>query len=122
MSAPVKHPYIRIVQALLVFVALVLILNPELRALLLLTNAIGFDVAIVLLVLQLRALFALVTPETLRPLSALCRVASHFGYLALVAYPRVVSFDLLNRLLCPALITVSYGLSCQPSNHRWRGP
>ena len=117
-----KHPLIRIVQPLLVFAALVLILNPEVRALLLLANAIGFDVAVIVLVLQLRSLFALVDPATRQPLSALCRVASRIGHLALVAYPVAVSVDLFNRLLCPALITLSYGLSCQPSNHRWRGP
>jgi len=122
MTAPSRPRLSRIVQALLVCAVLALILNPELRALFLLTNAFGFEVVGLLLALQLRALFYSVTPEIHRPVALACSLASRLGCLALVSYPGAVSFSLFNRLLCPVLITVSYGLSCQPSNNRWRGP
>jgi hypothetical protein len=122
MTAPVKRPFSRIMLALLIFAALALILNPELRALLLVTNALGFEVVGILLAFQVRALFH-AAPEVHHSAAALaCTVASCFGYLALIAYPRAVSFRLFNRLFCPVLITASYGLRCQPSNNRWRGP
>jgi hypothetical protein len=121
MTAPEKRPRSRVVPTLLVLVALALILNPELRALLFLTNALGFEVIGILLALQLRALIDLV-PEMRRPAAFACNLASRLGYLALVAYPRAVSFRVFNRLFCPVLITISYGLRCQPSNNRWKGP
>jgi hypothetical protein len=117
MSAPPKVPFVRILRALLVLAALALILNPEVRALLLLTNALGFEVLGILVALQMRALFAL---DTNYPVAQGCKVASRLGYLALVAYPKAASCPVFSRLLCPALITVSYGLRCQPSNNGWR--
>jgi hypothetical protein len=50
-----------------------------------------------------------------------CGLASRLGYLALIAYPVAVTFLLLDRLLCPALITISYGLRCQLANNRRSG-
>lgn len=120
MTAPAKRPLSHVVQALLVFAALALILNPELRGLFFLTNALGFEVVGILFALQLRALFDL-APEILGPAAFACNLASRLGYLALVAYPRAVSFRVFKRLFCPVLITISYGLRCQPSNNRWRG-
>ena len=114
MPAPRKVPVLRILRALLVLAALVLILNPEVRAPFLVTNALGFEVLGILGALQLRALFAL---DMDYPVAVGCKLASRLGYLALVAYPRAASWRMFNRLLCPALITVSYGLCC-----RWRGP
>jgi hypothetical protein len=118
MSAPPKVPFVRILRALLVLAALVLILNPEVRALFLLTNALGFEVLGVLVALQLRALLSL---DGVYPVAEGCKLASRVGYLALVAYPRAASCPVFSRLLCPALITVAYGLCCQPFNNRWRG-
>jgi hypothetical protein len=119
MTAPAKRPFSRVVQALLILAALALIVNPELRALLFFTNALGFEVVGILFALQLRALFDL-APETLHPAAFACNLASRLGYVALVAYSRAVSFRVYNRLFCPVLITISYGLCCQPSNNRWR--
>lgn len=73
MTAPAKRPPSHVVPALLVLVALALILNPELRALLFLTNVIGFEVIGILLALQLRALIDLV-PEMLRPAAFACNL------------------------------------------------
>ena len=120
MAAQPKSSFSRLLQTLLVFVVLVFILNPELRALLLLTNALGFEVVGILLLIQLRVLLSVASGAD--PAALACGLASRLGYLALAAYPIAVSFQLLNRLLCPALITISYGLACQPSNNRWRGP
>jgi hypothetical protein len=120
MPVPEKPGFNRIVQPLLVFAALLLILNPELRALLLFTNAVGFEVVGILFALQLRALLEL-APHGYRPAALACGLASRLGYLALIAYPVAVTFLLLDRLLCPALITISYGLRCQLANNRRRG-
>jgi len=122
MPAPVKHPSIRIAQALLVLAALALVLNPELRALLLLASAIGLDIVVVLLAVQLRVLFALGAPRSRRLFATVCSLASRVGYLALLAYPMAASFRVLERILCPVLITVSYALSCQKAVDQWRGP
>jgi len=118
MPAPPKVPFVRILRALLVLAALALILNPEVRALFLITNALGFEVIGILVALQLRALFAL-DPDY--PVAEGCKVASRLGYVALVAYPRAASYPVFSRLLCPALIMVSYGLCCPPSRNHWRG-
>jgi len=118
MTAPPKVPFVRILRALLVLTALALILNPEVRALFLLTNALGLEVLGILLALQLRTLFVL---DTNYPVAVGCKLASRLGSLALVAYPRAASCPVFSRLLCPALITVAYGLCCQPSHNRWRG-
>ncbi|HXY96698.1 MAG TPA: hypothetical protein VEH00_06950 [Steroidobacteraceae bacterium] len=120
MTAPTKVPFSRVLQALLVIAALALIVNPELRALLLLTNALGFEVVGILLVIQLRLAFAGAARYSITAL--VCTLAARLGYLALVAYPTAVALLLFDRLLCPALVTVSYGLACQPSNNRWRRP
>jgi hypothetical protein len=120
MTTPTKVPFGRVLQALLIIAVLAVIVNPELRALLLLTNALGFEVVGILLGIQLRTVL---TADACYSIAALaCTVAARLGYLALVAYPTAVAFLLFDRLLCPALVTVSYGLACQPSNHRWRGP
>ena len=121
MTASAKPPFRRIVQAFLVAAALALILNPEVRGLVLLTNALGFEVIAILLALQARTLLDLIAPEV-HPLALVCKLASRFGYMALAAYPKAALCPLFNRLLCPAAITISYGLRCQPSNNRWRGP
>jgi hypothetical protein len=108
----------RVLQALLVVALLAIILNPELRALVLLTNALGLEITLILIALQWRALLIAAAPG-LRGCAVLaCGAASRLGYLALRAYPPAVSMHLFSRLLCPALITVSYGLSCRTSRIR----
>ena len=103
----------RALQALLFAALLMIVLNPELRALLLLTNALGLEITLILMALQWRALLAGAVPFVRESAAIACSLASRLGYLGLSAWARVVPIDLFNRLLCPALITVSYGLTCR---------
>jgi hypothetical protein len=57
-------------------VALVLVLNPEIRALLLLANAIGMETIALLLLLQARTVWPVITTGTRRSLGTLCPVVA----------------------------------------------
>jgi hypothetical protein len=108
----------RALQALLVVALLAFILNPELRALLLLANALGLEITLILIALQWRALLTAAAPGLRGSAVLACSLASRLGYLALRAYPPAVSMHLFSRLLCPVLITVSYGLGCRATRIR----
>lgn len=106
----------RLVRVLLVFALLVVIVNPELRVLLLFVDSIGLELALLLLSLQLRSTSSLLIPvvQTLRAPS--CGAASQVGSLALRAYERSLMLGRFDRLLCPILIIASYGLRCGVEN------
>lgn len=115
MIAPTKIPIGRLVQALLVLVVLSILINPELRVLVLFANAIGFDIAVLLLVLQLRSLPGILAPAMHGLLAFACNLASRLGSFALAAYPKAVALRRFDRLLCPVLIGMSHGLRCRPT-------
>jgi len=113
MSVPNKIPPRHVVQVLVVLVLLIMIVNPELRVLVLFVDSLGLELAVLLLTLQLRSISSLLMPfaQTVRALS--CRAASRVGSLALRAYEKALVFRRLDRLICPLLIVVSYGLRCR---------
>jgi hypothetical protein len=113
VSVPNKIPVRRVVQVLLVFALLAMIVNPELRVLVLLVDSLGLDLVLLLLALQLRATSSLLLPftQTLRALS--CSAASQVGSLALRAYQKALVLRRFDRLVCPLLIIVSYGPRCR---------
>ena len=115
---PAARTLRRVLQALLVVALLVIILNPELRALVLLTNALGLEIMVILIALQARALLLAAAPGLHRCAWLACGLASRLGYLALRAYPPAAALHLCSRLLCPALVAVSYGLNCRASRIR----
>lgn len=115
---PAARTLRRALRALLVVALLAIILNPELRALVLFSNALGLEVTLILIALQGRALLLATAPGLDRTGALACGLVSRLGYLALRAYPSAASLHLVSRLLCPALITVSYGLNCRASRIR----
>jgi hypothetical protein len=113
VSVPNKIPVRRVMQVLLVLALLVMIVNPELRVLVLLVDSLGLELVLLLLALQLRSTSSLLAPFT-QALGALsCNAASQLGSIALRAYQKALVLRRFDRLICPLLIIVSYGLRCR---------
>ena len=113
MSVANKVRVHRVVQVLLVLALLVMIVNPELRVLVLLADALGLELVLLLLALQLRSISSLLAPLTHVLGVISCSAASQVGSIALGAYPKALVFHLFDRLICPLLIIASYGLRCR---------
>ena len=64
MSVPNKVQVRHVAQALLVLALLVMIVNPELRVLVLLVDSLGLELILLLLALQLRSISSLLVPLT----------------------------------------------------------
>jgi multisubunit Na+/H+ antiporter MnhF subunit len=113
MSVPNKIPVRHVVQVLVVLALLVMIVNPELRILVLFADSVGLELVFLLLTLQLRSTSSLLLPfaQTLRALS--CSAASQVGSLSLRAYQKALELGRFDRLICPLLIVMSYGLRCR---------
>jgi hypothetical protein len=115
MRYPQKPDLVRQVQVLAVLALLVVTVNPEVRALLFFVDAIGIDIFLLLVTLQLRTLLMLLTPAMQRIGIASCGFASSVGQRALTYYPAQVRPGGWHRVACPALITLSFGLRCRAS-------
>ena len=113
MSVPNKIQVRHVVQVLLVLALLVMIVNPELRVLVLLVDSLGLELILLLLALQLRSITSLLVPLTHVLGMSSCSVASQVGAMALTAYQKALVFRRFDRLICPLLIVVSYGLRCR---------
>jgi hypothetical protein len=113
MRLPSKVQVRHVVQVLLVLALLVMIVNPELRVLVLLVDSLGLELILLLLALQLRSVSSLLVPlaHVLGVIS--CKAVSQVGSIALGAYQKALVFHLFDRLICPLLIVVSYGLRCR---------
>ena len=111
MCAPNKVRHVA--HVLLVLALLVMIVNPELRVLVLLVDSLGLELLLLLLALQLRSISSLLVPfkHVLGVIS--CSAASRAGSIALGAYQKALVFHRFDRLICPLLIIVSYGLGCR---------
>jgi len=113
MNTPTRDTLGRLIWALIVLAILAVVLNPELRVLVLFVNAVGLDIAVILLILQLRVVLHALAPTLDSTLAFACSVTCRVGYVALCVYPAAVALRRLNRLLCPVLLAVSYGLRCR---------
>lgn len=113
MNIPNKNQLHRVMKVLLVLALLVIIVNPELRILVMFVDFVGMELIFLLLALQSRSTYSLLQPfaQTLRAGS--CSVASQLGWLALRAYQKALVLRRLDRLICPLLIIASYGLRCR---------
>jgi len=113
MSVPNKVQVRHVMQVLLVLALLVMIVNPELRVLVLLVDSLGLELILLLLALQLRSISSLFVPlaHSLGLIS--CSAAFRLGSIALCAYQKALVFHRFDRLICPLLIVVSYGLRCR---------
>lgn len=92
--------------------ALVIVLNPEVRALLFLVDAIGLEALLLLVVAQCRnflpGLSVVFAPVAL----AFCKFSSLVASGALRAFQFVLPIRPFTLLLCPAFIVLSYGVRC----------
>ncbi len=113
MSVPNKVQVRHVVQVLVVLALLVMIVNPELRVLVLLVDSLGLELILLLLALQLRSISSLLVPLTQMLGVLSCSAASRVGSMALCAYQKALVFHRFDRLICPLLIIVSYGLRCR---------
>src|SRR4029077_19486310 len=93
-------------------VALVFIVNPELRVLLLFVDGLGLDLVALLLVTQFRYIFHALLPATTATVGALCTLAFYVGSGAMRTLPTALPWRPFDRLLCPALFFVTYGVRC----------
>jgi hypothetical protein len=113
VSVPKKIPLRRVAQVLLVLALLTMLVNPELRVLVLLVDSLGLELILLLLALQLRSTSSLLVPLT-RTLGAhSCTAVFQVGSLALRVYQQALVLRRLDRLICPFLIVLSYGLRCR---------
>ena len=113
MSVPNKIPVRRVLQVLLVLALLIVLVNPELRLLVLLVESLGVELILLLLALQLRSITSLLVPLTLTMGARSCSAAFQIGSLALRVYQKALVLRRLDRLICPLLIILSYGLRCR---------
>ena len=99
-----------------IFIALALALalaaNPELRALLLLTDALGFELVAILFATQFRSFLYAVLPASKLLVRDLCRLASSVGAAAVRSYPKEVACRPFDGAWCLILVVASYGLRC----------
>jgi hypothetical protein len=98
-----------------IFVALVLVLNPELRVLLLLADSLGLDLVVLLLATQLKGLVYASAPMAGAMAAFLCRILFSVGNGAMRIYPKALAWP-LGKLLCPVLIFVTFGIRCRLAN------
>jgi hypothetical protein len=101
---------------LVVIAALLLIVNPELRAIVLLIDALGLDLLTVLLLIQFKGLFYASLPAATQAVNSICAVAFCVGSGALRTYPRALTGLSIDKLVCPALLFITYGVRCRVAN------
>lgn len=92
--------------------AMVFVLNPELRALLLVADALGLDVVLLLLATQLRVLWPVLRVATDPIVCFLCNSSSLIARTAMRAFPVLLPVRPLGALLCPLLFGLSFGVHC----------
>lgn len=92
--------------------AIVMVLNPEIRALLLLVDLLGFETFVILLALQVKSYWPVLTPVTQRVGAVACELATNIGVLALKAHEKVLPCRRLQILLGPLCVVLSYGVQC----------
>ena len=92
--------------------AIAMVLNPEIRALMLLADLMGFETFIILVAVQLRSFWPVLMPVTQRVSSVACKLATSIGVLALKAPEKFLPFGPLHILLSPLFVALSYGVQC----------
>lgn len=95
-----------------VIVALALVVNPELRALLLFADSLGMDLLALLLATQLRHFGYALLPGANATIGAACALAFCAGSAAIKVYPKALPWWPFDKLFCPALVFITYGVRC----------
>jgi hypothetical protein len=99
--------------AVAIIIALVFTVNPELRVLLFFTDSIGLDLVALLLATQLKYFVFALRPAANAAARALCACAFWIGSGALRTYLNALGWRPFDRLFCPALFFVTYGVRCR---------
>jgi hypothetical protein len=99
--------------AVAIIAVLALVANPDLRALLLLTDSLGLDLLVLLLATQVKHVIYVLLPTANAVITALCAIAFNMGTRAIRAYPNALPLRPFDKLFCPALVFVTYGLRCR---------
>ena len=98
--------------------ALLLVVNPELRALLLLADSLGLEMLTLLLLMQLKTLRYALFPAAAGAIGSLCTFVFCIGSRAMRTYPKALFWWPFDKLVCPALVFVIYGMRCRvPNDH-----
>jgi len=116
MRSPPEISISQLLQVFLVVALLCIVLNPELRALIFFVDAIGLEIAFMLVALQARVVGAALATAALSLAATLCEAAHHIGRAAIATYPAEVNSRKLHRVLCPILIGLSYGVRCNAAH------
>ena len=93
-------------------VVLLVILNPEIRALLLLADAVGLEALFLMVIAQLRNYWPVMRVVVGPVVTALCRLSSSVGAVSIRALELTVPFRPLSILLGPIFIALPYGVWC----------
>jgi hypothetical protein len=96
--------------------ALALAVNPELRALILLTDSLGLDLLMLLWLTQLKVLLYASVPATTETIGSLCALAFCIGSGAMRTYPKALAWRPFDTLICPTLVFITYGVRCRVEN------
>lgn len=102
--------------AVVIIAALVLVLNPELRALLLFADSLGLDLLALLLATQLKNLVDLSRPAANEIITSVCGIAFYIGNGAMRTYPKALAWRPFDKLVCPALVFVTLAIRCRLAN------
>jgi hypothetical protein len=93
--------------ALAFLVTIVVVANPELRAFLLLADALGLEMLLLLLATQWGVVAHALQLAAHSGIRALCAVAFSLGTGAVWAYPRALPWRPFDKVFCPALVVAS---------------
>ena len=103
--------------AVVIVAALVFAANPELRALALFTDSLGLDLVALLLATQFKGFVHAFVPLLSEIRTYLCRSFFYMGNGAMHVYPKALAWRPFDKLLCPVLVFVTFGMRCRLANH-----
>jgi hypothetical protein len=92
--------------------ALALVVNPDIRAILLFIDAIGLELVVLLLLTQLRIMLASALPFSRLLLNKACRLVSLIGAASIRSFPSEEARRPLDVVWMVVLVVGSYGVLC----------
>lgn len=101
-----------IVFAAAVVIALAIAINPEVRAIMLLAEVLGFDVLVFLLATQARLIFPMIGPMTTVFTRGICKVGAALSGHALQTSVSLPPLRLFAVLVSPLLLTLAFLMQC----------
>jgi hypothetical protein len=99
-----------------IIAALVFVVHPELRVLLLFADSLGLELVALLLATQLKGLAYASVPAAHEICASLCRVLFRIGNGAMRIYPKALAWRPFDKLICPVLVFVTFGIRCRLAN------